>query len=697
MNKFDCEHVHTIYFAPVPIGKNSHLRSFKMGIFGEDRDGRFADSADIKRGGFYRKGGIYIGLSRMLGRKLFYNREGATIIFGKPEVGKTTKLIIPTLLTYNKGSLVVSDPKGTLTAQTMRRRKKLGDNVIVINPWEDEIKKELGVDYGDTSFNPLSLLLASDNVGQVKDNADYISTLLCPPLANAGDPYWRDTARGILAGCQVLIRFDPEYDCTLTELYKMVHTDLEGWAKIADKMEHFHETHGVNLSSEAKKILAPLENPRQWTGVDGAIKGAVAIYDPDKPLGQHLNKRKIQLSNLYQNLDRTFSRKLIYENKIKNNEFKTNEELKNAREYIKKLIGIEELIRDEITKSLKMPESLDLSILKKEKTTIYIVIPSKRREANKQWLSLVLSMCAETIGTGKPSHPILMVMEEMGNLGWLPIQRFIAELREAGLRAILTLQTVNQLREIYGIEGAKNIIDLCAVRQLLRVDDPEAAREIALNLGTYEHREFDKDGRITVRENRSVMAEHQIMRLPENEQIILASGSTPPIRAKLKPFYQVPEWERLTDANPLRKETKTEIALIIARSVWAKLRFIILTVGVLAAGYFTINEAPRETLPYIATSLALAALLYVRPIPSRVWGKLFVPSKSTGGGGLMSSAVGGLWTGLFVPLIKLSTSILKFLIIGIIILFILEYNEISDTVIATMIVKNIILFFVGWF
>lgn len=628
-----------------------------MGFFGEDRDGRFADSADIQRGGFYRKGGVYLGLGRSIGRKLFYNGEGASIIFGKPEVGKTTKLIIPTLLTYKKGSVVVSDPKGTLTAQTMRRRKELGNKVVVLNPWSEEMKESLGVDYGDTPFNPLSILEASDDVGRVKDNSDRIAILLCPP-ATSGDPYWTDAARGILSGVLTYLRFSPIHKCTLTELYRVVHSTIEGWIELATDMKDFR---GVDLTTQANKILAPLENPRQWTGVDGALKAAVAIYDADKPLGKHVSPPDPVPSS---------GRELM--------------------PYDPKIAADAE------------PNYFDVNRLKSEKITVYIVIPSNRRDANKQWLSLVLSMCAEAIGQGRYTHPILLVMEEMGNLGYLPMQRFLAELREAGLRAICTLQTIRQLREIYGIEGAQNIIDLCAVRHFLRVDDVETAREISQTLGTFEYREYDDQDRIAVRENRPVMAEHQILRMPESEQIILASGSTPPIRSKLKPFYEVPKWERMTDENPLRGESNHEKAAKVGRSILEGIsNGLLIGLPLFLLGYVALYMSSNALL-YFGIAVALAALLYFRPVSSRTWSALFIPGKNkggmnSGGVGVLSNAVGGLWTGAAAPLIGVLIKSLKWVAIGITFLIILEtmgYIETKYVSIVTLLIINDVM---NWF
>lgn len=519
------------------------------------REGRFADASDISRAGFYRKGGVYLGRGRLTGRRLNYNGEGASIIFGKPEVGKTTKLVIPTLLTYDAGSLVVTDPKGTLTAQTDERRKALGNRVIYLNPWRDELREKVGIDYEDLGFNPLSLLDPASGVGAVKDNASMIAKLLCPSPAGNRDNFFNDAGARVLADLMTFLAFSPSHDCTLTALYRLAHGVQEDWQKLCMDMVALPSP---DLSAGAKNILSHMAADRQWSAVLGTITGAVGIYDPDKPLGQHVEK----------------------------NGFNPDD-------------------------------------LKREKLTVYVVCPSGRRADNKQWFSLVMSLCAEAIARGGYTHPILLMIEEMGNLGHFPMTRFLAELREAGLRAVLTLQSIRQLNEIYGQEQARLIVDLCAVKQYLQPDDLETARMISDTLGDYEHLEVNELGKVVVRERRPIMRPHEVMRLAPNEQILMPSGRCPPIMGALKPYFAVPEWERMTGANPLRPESVREQANKHARFVWSQVLragAVLAALGLLLLSWLSGGMA--GVLVLLGASVALWLVLWRYPLPSRLWSYL---------------------------------------------------------------------------
>lgn len=549
------------------------------------REGRFADASDINRAGFYRKGGIYLGKGRLTGRRLHYNGEGATIIIGKPEVGKTTKLVIPTLLTYQAGSVVVTDPKGTLTPQTDERRKALGNRVVYLNPWREELREAVGVDYQDTGFNPLSLLDPAKGVGAVKDNAAMIAGILCPSPAGKGDNFWKEGAARILSDVMVFLAFSPAHDCTLTALFRLTHGVREDWENLCRDMVALPS---VDLSAAAKNILMNLSAPKQWAGLDGVLKDSVKIYDPDKPLGKHVEK-----------------------------------------------------------------DGFNPDDLKREKMTVYLVCPSGRRKDNAEWFSLVMSLCAEAIARGAYTHPIMLMIEEMGNLGYFPMTRFLAELREAGLRAVLTLQSIRQLNIIYGQEEARLIVDLCAVRQFLQPDDLETARLVSDTLGDYEHLEADERGKIVVRERRPIMRPHEVMRLGLNEQIIMPSGRCPPIMAGLKPYFAVPEWARMTGDNPLRKESVSERLTKHARAVGSVLSRVALWLAAGAALVAAVASwGMNGALGLLGAAVTLWLVLWRYPLPSRFWAALGggnpalavngQPSAISKGLGLVVS-LGGVW------------------------------------------------------
>jgi type IV secretion system protein VirD4 len=69
------------------------------------------------------------------------------IVCARSGAGKGVSVVVPNLLTY-PGSMIVFDPKGELVAITARRRRELGQQMTVIDPFN--VTRESA-----TAVNPL--------------------------------------------------------------------------------------------------------------------------------------------------------------------------------------------------------------------------------------------------------------------------------------------------------------------------------------------------------------------------------------------------------------------------------------------------------------------------------------------------------------------------------------------------------------
>lgn len=441
---------------------------------------------------------IYLGEDPGTGTEIVYSGDSHLLTVAPPGTGKTAAVVLPSLL-YNQGSVVVTDPKGTLTAQTARyRRDQLGQRVFILNPWAHEISDGLGRDLGDTGFNPLSILRASDL--SLVDNCEMLGTLLSPTPPDAREKYFTATAATILSRLMLWMTLAEESAPTLPRLYSLCRQPRSGWEDLAARMVAFE---GFDFTDYANEILDPLESEKQWAGVVGAMQEATSLYSPHKSLGAHVAKDEFNPSDL-----------------------------------------------------------------KQEDLSVYIVIPSNRRDENKAWLALVLALCAEAVGRAGKARTVTLMAEEFANLGYMPtIARAMAEYREAGLRAHLVVQTPHQLTRIYGREGGQEIINLCGVRQFFGVDDLDLAQDIEKRCGTFtalNRSEGSGPGGST--ENVSEMAvplirAQDIFNLPAHLQIILMRGDVPPILAHVRPYYTNQTFLDWTDPNPYRDEPQERRAV----------------------------------------------------------------------------------------------------------------------------------------
>lgn len=103
------------------------------------------------------------------------------------------------------------------------------------------------------------------------------------------------------------------------------------------------------------------------------------------------------------------------------------------------------------------------------------------------WTDIVVR--AALSATPNPNRRIWLSLDELPSLGKLAaLGPAMAEGRKFGLTAILGLQTIQQLRQIYGKEESAVLYGLPKNRLILRINDQETADEMSKELGEYQRR-----------------------------------------------------------------------------------------------------------------------------------------------------------------------------------------------------------------
>src|SRR5205823_3084204 len=94
--------------------------------------------------------------------------------------GKGVSVVIPTLLSY-RGPVIVVDPKGENYQVTARRRRQMGQQVVVLDPFHVVAGKS-------DSLNPLDLFDLEK--AQPDCDAEMLASLLAVGHHFANDPFW---------------------------------------------------------------------------------------------------------------------------------------------------------------------------------------------------------------------------------------------------------------------------------------------------------------------------------------------------------------------------------------------------------------------------------------------------------------------------------------------------------------------------
>lgn len=130
--------------------------------------------------------------------------------------------------------------------------------------------------------------------------------------------------------------------------------------------------------------------------------------------------------------------------------------------------------------------SFPLSSLADGKTSVFIVIPDDQMQPQAAWLRLLLAAVTETFKREKPAAKGIrgmFVIDEFPAMG--RIDRFvrdIAVMRGAGLDYTIAIQSISQLRDIYG-NAADTLIGNCKWKWFCNINDLPTAEYLSRAIG----------------------------------------------------------------------------------------------------------------------------------------------------------------------------------------------------------------------
>lgn len=254
---------------------------FGWRIFGK---ARWARGADLRRAGMLKQGGLFLG--RLRRRDFFHNGEGHLVTIASAGGGKSSGLVVPTLLTLTEGSVIVTDPSGELAAMTSRRRAEIGP-VAFLNPFAATFAQEAKLSFPDTGFNPFSLFdPTSPNF--ISDVSAFARLLMVTDRRESGS-YWNDEGAEFLAlMIASIILYDAPDLHNLPFLYRVVRDTPEG---LEQRLEHIIGYRHPALQDDAERFLGLIRKaPQQWAGIASKTALATKRYAPSTPLAEHTVK-----------------------------------------------------------------------------------------------------------------------------------------------------------------------------------------------------------------------------------------------------------------------------------------------------------------------------------------------------------------------------------------------------------------------
>ena len=213
--------------------------------------------------------------------------------------------------------------------------------------------------------------------------------------------------------------------------------------------------------------------------------------------------------------------------------------------------------------------TVDLSVLKRDAVTVYLILPTDRMDAYARWLRLMIgcALLAMARTRGQPKDRVLFLLDEFAHLGRMhPVQRDIGLAGGFGVTFWLIVQDLSQLKSTYG-ETWLTFLANIGVLQAFGINDWDTAEYLSkmtgdatihvesehhsrgVSRGPHAQRQMGT-GRTQSELGRRLLLPDEVRRLPREAELVFVKGEAPLLVERLK-YLHDREFEGRADPNPL--------------------------------------------------------------------------------------------------------------------------------------------------
>ena len=388
-------------------------------------------------------------------RLIGWSLEGSAITVAPPRTGKGALIALNLLSPGDRGfdgSTVTIDPRGELWCIAARRRREMGRQVLLLDPFgvaarhkRDFPECHLPV-VRSARYNPLSFVRDDEGLA-VRDINVLLDALLTPPRhdTHQNSRHFYESARAVIAGYMAWVRFkEPPERRTLKTLHRMLSMGPEERKEFGDLVRGTAEFAGglARIAVEREAQVGPDESGSNFT---------------------------------------TIANQLAF-------------------------LNYPELAAHTAT------SSFDPLVLAKGDTDLFVVAPEETVEHVKGWLRLWVAVPNAVAGIEPLKRGMLIVIDEMPRIGFLkPVMDGYTMAAGKGVHFWCFAQSISALDSSWGKEHRRTLLHLAEVVQVLGFPrtDAEGAEELSKAIGTatFEARTESRSG--TIAESRIVTANTQ--------------------------------------------------------------------------------------------------------------------------------------------------------------------------------------------
>ena len=539
------------------------------------------------------------------GSLMVYRADSHGLTQAPTRSGKGVSFIVPNCLMF-RGSLVVADVKsGENYFITARRRRELGQEAAALDPF-----RETGDHEYQVAFNPLDMVeLVGPRARLARDDAAVIAEQLVPE-AKGDNKHWSDEARSLWEGlilhvCVVADDARGLADKLDLEAFEAAvaddanakgDTDVAGALKRAltvaasaaeeedldAELAVWDWSTGAPAAEEQEEatagaeMLAEVAADWSWGDPDPEVTIGVAAtgHPASAPPRDLIEARRLltlpeeEFESLLHSMQR--SRHVQVRrcaNRLLQKDPKERSGVISSAQSATNWLDSEPMA-DVLSDAA--PNKVDLSLLKKGRLSLYIVLHPDFLTTHGAWLRMMVDSCIRAISRtkGKPKDRVLMIFEEFANCGKMPRVIEALTLRGGfGVGFWLIVQDIGQLKSLYK-ESWSTIDANTAVKQYFGVEDMETAEYLSKRLGkaTVFHtsgsvsrgKSFGKGGAGSLNTSesssevgRSLLTPREIQELADHEALLFVTRQKPLLVGK-PVYWRDPEFAGAFDRNPLQ-------------------------------------------------------------------------------------------------------------------------------------------------
>ena len=441
---------------------------------------QWANERDIRNSGLLQSDGVFLG--RLGQNYLRHDGPEHVLAFAPTRSGKGVGLVIPTLLSWT-GSCVVHDIKGENWQLTSGWRSKFS-HCLLFNP----------TDPRSARYNPLLEVRKGDH--EIRDVQNIADILVDPEGALEKRNHWEKTGHSLLTGAILHVLYAEE-EKTLASVATFLanpRRTIDATLRIMMTTNHLGSKASPKVHPEVASIAREMLNKSE-NELSGVVSTAMSFLE-------------------------------IYRDPI-----------------IAKTTSACDWCIDDL-KHAEQPVSL------------YLVVPPSDISRTKPLIRLILNQIGRRLteelpdpNNEKPDHQLLLMLDEFPALGRLDFfETAMAFMAGYGIRAFLIAQSLNQIEKAYGPNNS--ILDNAHIRIAFATNDDRTAKRISDALGTATELRSQKNyaghrlapwlAHVMVSRQetaRPLLTPGEVMQLPQDDALVLVSG-TPPIRAKKLRYYE---------------------------------------------------------------------------------------------------------------------------------------------------------------